>query len=356
MRKVNTVMGILPSRKRFRILYRIYKMAALITLNFLSLNVGSSYTLAGLNTVISTVNYDIILLQEIKMTQIQLDTAVNRYGFLSKVNINEENQHKPGTALLWKKTVPLSGVVNLVEGKLQMAELGQYKIFNCYAPSGSGNKRGRSIFYGEDIFKFLRLNPGAQWLVGGDHNCVIRRADIEGGIGFAAKNCEELKNLVRCEKWVDCFVHQNAGRQEFTFHRPGKAKSRLDRFYVSEDLAHQLVEVQHVPSLSDHMGVALKIGIKADVSRVRHKKNFTYWKLNNKILQDDEFYPSFKALWSVLIKAKNDFYDIADWWDLHAKPEIKKFAIGFSSYRLDKRNQTKNVLLHALKIMKEQND
>ena len=58
----------------------------------------------------------------------------------------------------------------------------------------------------------------------------------------------------------------------------------------------------------------------------------------------------------MLIKAKNDFHDIADWWDLHAKPEIKKFAIGFSAYRLDKRNQTKNVLLHALKIMKEQND
>ena len=55
---------------------------------------------------------------------------------------------------------------------------------------------------------------------------------------------EALKNLVRCEKWIDCFVYKNDGKQEFTFHRPGKAKSRLDRFYVSEDLAHQLVEVQ----------------------------------------------------------------------------------------------------------------
>ena len=73
-------------------------MAAPVTLNFLSLNVGSNYNLAGLNTVISTAGYDVILLQEIKMTQSQLDMAVNRYGFLSKVNISEENKHKPGTA------------------------------------------------------------------------------------------------------------------------------------------------------------------------------------------------------------------------------------------------------------------
>ena len=94
------------------------------------------------------------------MTQSQLDMAVNRYGFLSKVNISEENQHKPGTALLWKTSVPLSGVVNLVEGKLQMAELGQYRISNCYTPSGSGNKRGRSVFYGEDVFKYQPSGTG----------------------------------------------------------------------------------------------------------------------------------------------------------------------------------------------------
>ena len=59
-------------------------MAAPVILSFLSLNVGSNYNLAGLNTVINTANYDIILLQEIKMTQSQLDMAVNRYGFFIK--------------------------------------------------------------------------------------------------------------------------------------------------------------------------------------------------------------------------------------------------------------------------------
>ena len=86
-------------------------MAATVFLNFLSLNVGSNNNLAGLNTVISTASYDVILLQEIKMTQSQLDIAVNRYGFLSKANISEEDQHKPGTALLWRTSVPFSGKI-----------------------------------------------------------------------------------------------------------------------------------------------------------------------------------------------------------------------------------------------------
>ena len=144
-------------------------MVTAAPINFLSFNMGSNTNLAGLNTVVSTAGFDVILLQEIKLSQSQLDIAVNRYGFLSKVNISEENQQKPGTAILWRTSIPLTGVVNLVECRLQMAELGPYRILNCYAPSGSENKHSRSVFYGEEVFKYLRLNPDAQWLVGGDH-------------------------------------------------------------------------------------------------------------------------------------------------------------------------------------------
>ena len=103
-------------------------MAAPVPINLLSLNVGSSSNLGGLNTVISTSKYDVILLQEVKMTQNQLDNAVNRFGFLSKVNVNEENHQKPGLAILWRTSVPLTGVVNLLECRLQIAELGQYSL------------------------------------------------------------------------------------------------------------------------------------------------------------------------------------------------------------------------------------
>ena len=137
-------------------------MAVPAPFNFLSLNVGSSSNLAGLNTVISSSNFDIVLLQEVKMTQVQMDAAVNRFGFLSKVNVSEENQQKPGVAILWRASVPLTGVINLVECRFQVAELGPYRILNCYAPSGSRNRHSRSVFYGEEVFNYMRLFPGAQ--------------------------------------------------------------------------------------------------------------------------------------------------------------------------------------------------
>ena len=103
----------------------------------------------------SMMSFDVILLQEIKSTQTQLDSLVQKFGFSSLVNIDTDDVDKPGTALVWKNTIPLSGAVNLLGCRLQMAEIGEYRIFNCCAPSGSGNKYERNKFYGEDVFKFF---------------------------------------------------------------------------------------------------------------------------------------------------------------------------------------------------------
>ena len=43
-------------------------------LNFLSLNVGGSSSLAGLTMTMSLVSFDVILLQEVKSTQSQVES------------------------------------------------------------------------------------------------------------------------------------------------------------------------------------------------------------------------------------------------------------------------------------------
>ena len=134
--------------------------------------------------------FDVILLQEVNSTQIQLDSLVVKYGFSCLVNIDLDNIDKSGTALIWRNSVPLTGAVNLLSCRLQMAQIGEYRIFNCYAPSGSGNKHSRNTFYGEDVFKFLKLYSGSLNVFGGDHNCVLRKEDLEGGVGFSCKFCE----------------------------------------------------------------------------------------------------------------------------------------------------------------------
>ena len=329
-------------------------MATLII--FLFLNVGGSSSLAGLNMTISLMKFDVILLQEVKSTQSQVDSLVNRYGFSSLVNVDYDDLNKPGTALLWKNNLALTGAVNLISCRLQMAELGPYKIFNCYAPSGSENKFSRNQFYGEEVFKFLKLHPDSSKLIAGDHNSVLRKEDVENGKGFSSKFCEAFHTLVKCERLLDCYLHFPHQVQEFTFHRPGKAKSRLDRFYVSEVLSNDIVALEHISSLSDHLGVKLILKMDIYRSRLTIRKDFSFWKLNNQILNDDEFLPSFINLWKHLLKFEAKYNDVADWWDLYVKPEIKEFCIGFSSYRKTKRSQTKQMLLSLLKLTMENSD
>ena len=48
------------------------------------------------------------------------------------------------------------------------------------------------------------------------------------------------------------------------------------------------------------------------------------------------------------VTSQNNFHDIADWWDLRAKPEIKDFCIGYSIQRKQSRNQAKQFLLARL--------
>ena len=117
-------------------------MAQLV--NFLSLNVGGNSNLAGLSMTISLLNFDVILLQEVKSTQSQVESLVSRFGFSTLVNIDHNDFKKPGTALIWKNTIPLTGVVNLVSCRQQIAELGPYRIFKCYATSVSENRHARN--------------------------------------------------------------------------------------------------------------------------------------------------------------------------------------------------------------------
>ena len=125
---------------------------------------------------------------------------------------------------------------------------------------------------------------------------------------------------------------------------------------MSNFLSDDIVAVQHVPSLSDHFGVKLSLKMNVCKTRLNFKKDFSFWKLNNQILEDDEFLPSFIQLWKHLSNYESNYLDLADWWDQCVKPIVKDFCIGFSSYRKDKRNQTKQMLLSGLKLMIEESN
>ena len=81
----------------------------------------------------------------------------------------------------------------------------------------------------------------------------------------------------------------------------------------------------------------------------------TYCELSksNLALEDEDFEESFISLWTGLKLKQARFSDIADWWEMEAKPAIRKFCAEFSKQRKDRRNDSKAFWFAYLKIVLE---
>ena len=320
-------------------------------IRFLSLNTGMRSDLAGLTSLISDYKLDLIFLQEIKLTQEELDAKIKKLNFQCSVN-NAEDSSKPGTAVLWRSSIQLKEVLTIVVGRAQLVFLGGTALLNIYAPSGSGAKHDRNRFFACDIFRAVNLYPFSSWLVSGDFNAILSPLDVENGFGFGQKNCPMLADLIKLKNLTDVFRHVNPGKAEFTFFRPNVSPSRLDRIYITTELLNEVTSVEHIASLSDHLGVFMEMTMTC-VKRVNTPRvsRESYWKLNCSILNDDDFLENFSKLWTDLKAVQNDYIDIADWWDELVKPCIKEFCVVFSKNRSMRIKDTKKFLFAYLKIV-----
>ena len=68
-------------------------------INILSLNICLRSTLAGLGSLATINNIDLILLQEVRVSQEDVDNMLVNLGFQAIVNIDPEAPSKPGTAV-----------------------------------------------------------------------------------------------------------------------------------------------------------------------------------------------------------------------------------------------------------------
>ena len=155
-------------------------------IRILTLNIGLRSDLAGLLTIISVHRVDLVMLQEVRLTDEQLNQQLGNHGFTGIVNIDAENPLSPGTALAWKRTLPIKQVSTIVPCRVQHARLGSSSILNIYAPSGSDKKLERGLFFARDVFQAFSLGSHS-WIMGGDFNCVLGQMDIENGTGFNQK-------------------------------------------------------------------------------------------------------------------------------------------------------------------------
>ena len=154
-------------------------------IRILSLNIGLKSDLAGLSTLIKVHKLDLVLLQEVRISDEQINQKVGHLGFTGKVNVDAENPMKPGTALVWRSVLPVTQVSTIVSCRAQYAILESIAILNIYAPSGSDKRAERGLFFARDVFQTLSLGTGRlSWIIGGDFNCVLSPLDVKDGTAF----------------------------------------------------------------------------------------------------------------------------------------------------------------------------
>ena len=245
--------------------------------------------------VLKSDNLDLLLIQEVNISTEQLNDIVVSLGYQAESNIDALNPSKPGTAFIWRRALAVSEVTCLIERRAQSIKIGTEVFVNIYAPSGSANRRVRAEFW-EELFPMLvGLGRAGLPIIGGDFNSILLRADTERN--FPDKYCKVLDRLVKSLEYKDCFRLLNPDAREYTFHRASVAQSRLDRWYCPAHMAGAVVSVTHRAGLSDHSGVLMELDLR--VGRVEVPRGqATYWRLNTSLLQEPDFNPQFKVLYS----------------------------------------------------------
>ena len=121
-------------------------------IKILSLNVGLSHNLAGLSSLVAVNNVDLVMLQEVRMSQEQFASQIEIFGFKGEVNQDLNSPSKPGTAVAWSKSLPVDHVFTTVLCRSQLVKIGEFVFMNIYAPSGSEKRQERSSFFAQELF------------------------------------------------------------------------------------------------------------------------------------------------------------------------------------------------------------
>ena len=136
----------------------------------------------------------------------------------------------------------------------------EMSLCNIYAPSGPQKYTERNLFFEklkDSVSSFQSEN--SHIILGGDFNCVTDvDLDRSHTISKADSSVNKLRSLLNNLHLKDIWKQQNPDKKEFTFYSNVGTGSRLDKFYVTNDLTTNVIEskIQHFAH-SDHNKVTI---------------------------------------------------------------------------------------------------
>ena len=125
-------------------------------LKLVSLNIAMS--MLSISDVLRLKTPDLLFLQEVNFNTQTLSDRVGRIGYCGESNIDPLHPTLPGTAIVWKKTLKISEVNQLIERRVMSVKVGGEMFLNVYAPSGTAHKRERWEMFNELAVLLLTMD------------------------------------------------------------------------------------------------------------------------------------------------------------------------------------------------------
>lgn len=226
-----------------------------------------------------------------------------------------------------------------------------YTIVNIYAPN---IKTKRSTFF-KNLNKIIETHSLGIAIVGGDWNDIQHPTDRKSRVKCKQQTQSNIINKFKKEcHLIDPWRLKNPMLQQFTWKRKNvnNEASRIDFFLVHRNILSKILTTDIRPVLikyTDHQAVSLVLNINHVI------RGPGYWKLNNSLLNDENYQ---KSIINILNKynnlKKDEKMTSRRKWDL-CKIEIREYSILFGKQKSKLRKDKIQDLECKLKILTEQN-
>lgn len=286
---------------------------------------------------LSNMEADVFFLQECWLPYMEnYKTFEEKWSYGCSVWSGCNENKSGGIGILFKnKGIEIKNVKILVDGRALVVKIvyleQEFLLINIYA---SPDKHERFQLL-ELISSELVLSGGV--VMGGDFNCVLSGKDKGGGSEEIKldKTSGLLNRIKKDFGLTDVFRHLHPNEPGFTWYNAkGTRKSRLDMVFTTKHLSCSECKLE--PSFfSDHMILIAKINFDVTAS-----KGPGVWKLNNKLLEDEELRNTFRVKYERWRTLKEMFESECEWWEW-VKSEIKKFfvKVGRNKVQKEKRQE-----------------
>lgn len=204
----------------------------------------------------------------------------------------------------------------------------------------------------KNVLNTNNISIGSNVIIGGDWNLVRDTMyDKSGGLNNPkAKSLDKLNNIMRQYELNDIWRIKNPQRSRYTWRQANPLiQCRLDFWLLSDTLLDNISNTDIIPAIrSDHSAITLHIeDLKSSTTN-----RPSLWKLNNSLLQNDEYITSLTNELDNWKRETEDMEDKRVVWE-YIKYKIRLFSVQFSKSLRKRQNNRESHLQRRLAYMEQ---